>query len=96
MVHEPVATRSNNNLPVIYAFREAVVLGGLMCYGTSIPGNFRQAARLVDQILRGARVGDIPTEQPTAFEFVINLKTARSLGLTVPPTLLATADEVIE
>lgn len=87
---------SNNNLPAIYAFREAVAIGGLMCYGTSIPGNFRQVARLVDQILKGARVGDIPTEQPTTFEFAINLKTAKPLGLTVPNTLLVSADEVIE
>ena len=91
-----VAFASSNNLPAIYAFREAVGGGGLMCYGTSIPGNFRQIARLVDQILRGAPVADIPTEQPTTFEFVINLKTAKALRLTVPNTLLVSADEVIE
>jgi putative ABC transport system substrate-binding protein len=91
-----VTFASNNNLPAIYAFREAVIFGGLMCYGTSIPGNFRQVARLVDKVLRGARVGDIPTEQPTTFEFVINLSTAKALGLTVPNTLLVSAGEIIE
>jgi len=91
-----VAFASDNNVPAMYAFREAVLVGGLMCYGASIPGNFRQVARLVDQILRGARVGEIPTELPTTFEFVINLKIAKTLGLTVPQTLLALADEVIE
>jgi putative ABC transport system substrate-binding protein len=83
-------------LPTIYAVREYVEVGGLMSYGPSFPDLFRRAADDVDKILRGAKPGEIPVEQPIKFDLAINLTTAKALGLTVPPTLLARADEVIE
>src|SRR5262245_332828 len=83
-------------LPTISGFREGVEAGSLLYYGPNVPKLFRRAADLVDNILRGTKPGEIPVEQPTKFDLVINLKTARALGLTVPPTLLAIADEVIE
>ena len=83
-------------LPTMYAFRAFVDAGGLISYGPNFPDLFRRAAEIVDKILRGTRPADIPVEQPTKFDLVINLITAKALGLTVPPTLLARADEVIE
>jgi putative tryptophan/tyrosine transport system substrate-binding protein len=83
-------------LPTTYVVREHVVVGGLMSYGPNFSDLFRRAANYVDKILRGAKPGDIPVEQPTKFDLVINLTTAKALGLEVPATLLARADEVIE
>jgi putative tryptophan/tyrosine transport system substrate-binding protein len=83
-------------LPTISDFREYVEAGGLISYGPNFPDLFRRAADLVDKIQRGAKPADIPVEQPTKFDLVVNLTTAKALGLTVPPTLLARVDEVIE
>jgi putative ABC transport system substrate-binding protein len=83
-------------LPTMHGLREYVEAGGLMSYGPNLPDLFRRAADYVDKILRGAKPGDIPVEQPIKFDLIINLTTARALGLEVPPALLARADAVIE
>ena len=91
-----VAFADENRLPTIHSGREAVVAGGLLSYGTSVAGVFRRMARLADRVLKGAKPQDLPAEQATTFELVIYTKTARALGLEVPPTMLALADAVIE
>ena len=85
-----------HRLPSVSPYREGADAGGLVAYGVSLSGTFRHAAQYVDKILKGARPGELPIEQPNTFELVINLKTAKELGLTIPPSLLLRADQVIE
>jgi putative ABC transport system substrate-binding protein len=86
----------DNQLPVMFPYKQAIEVGGLLSYGPNLPDLWRRSASYVDAILRGAAAAELPIEQPTKFDLVINLKTAKVLGVTVPPSLLARADEVIE
>jgi putative ABC transport system substrate-binding protein len=91
-----VSLAAQHRLPAIYSFRADVARGGLMCYGPDTADLFRRASAYADRILKGEKAADMPVQAPTKFELVINLTTAKALGLSVPPMLLARADEVIE
>lgn len=105
MMPDPILTSSarlvidwaaTNRVPALYPFRSLVADGGLMCYGVDVPDQFRRAALYIDRILKGEKPGDMPVQAPTKFELVVNLRTAKAIGLNVPSAVLASADEVIE
>ena len=87
---------AKNRLPAVYPWTEGVEAGGFMAYGPDLTDLFRRVAPYVDKILKGRQPGDLPVEQPTKFELVVNLRTAKALGLTIPPSLLGRADQIIE
>ena len=91
-----IALAARHRLPAVYAFRQFVAAGGLVSYGIDQVDVWRQAALYVDRVLRGANPADLPVQAPTRYETAVNLKTAKALGLTVPPGVLVAADEVIE
>jgi len=91
-----IVAAARHRLPTIYPYRFFTVDGGLMSYGSDVPDSYRRAASYIDRILRGAKVAELPVQQPTTYELTINFKTAKALGLTVPPNMLDLADEVIE
>jgi putative ABC transport system substrate-binding protein len=91
-----IALAARHRLPAMYGYREFPDAGGLMAYGPSRYDMYRRAATYVDKILKGAKPADLPVEQPTRFEFVVNMKTAKALGLTIPQTILIRADQVIQ
>ena len=91
-----IALAARHRLPAVYPYRYFAASGGLLSYGSDVPDVFRRAAAYVDRILKGTNPGELPVQAPTKYELVINLKTAKALGIEVPTTLLARADEVIE
>ena len=95
-VDQLAALSLQHKLPAIYSLREHAAAGGLISYGSNLIDGYRQIGEFVGRVLKGAKVAEMPVEQPTKFEMVINLKTAKALGLTITPTMLARSDEVIE
>jgi putative ABC transport system substrate-binding protein len=95
-IHRELTLAARHRLPAVYPYRLFVTSGGLMSYGPSVVDQYRRAASYVDRIFKGDKPGDLPVQQPSQFDLVINLKTAKALGVAVPPMLLARAEELIE